>query len=125
VVADAELYDDIPDGVVAKVELGRGIGTACAALLAALREDAALRRALARHGRAYATEQPHVAAAVDVLEAELARVAAMPAEAPISASTWERLDDQLADAVLPAGMDAEVADRVLQLVRRRVEELRR
>jgi hypothetical protein len=105
VVPDGALYDDLPAGAVAKLDLGRALGPELAALLRATLAGGGLRDGLVENGRGFAAECPGTAAAAAALAAELDRLAAAGAlqEMPVSRPVWERVDREIMDAASPGG----------------------
>ncbi|HEX9698072.1 MAG TPA: hypothetical protein VGD06_01315 [Acidobacteriota bacterium] len=105
VVPDGALYDDLPAGAVAKLDLGRALGPELTALLRATLAGGGLRDGLLENGRGFAAECPGTAAAAAALAAELERLAAAGAlqEMPVSRPVWERVDREIMDAASPGG----------------------
>jgi hypothetical protein len=118
VVPRCGLYDDLPEGAVAKLELGHTLGPAFGVLLQALRDDAALREGLAHAARDFATACPDDAAAGEMLLAELeAAAAAGPLrERPVSQPAWQAVERIMRDAAVPGGAEAVVERRIEALL---------
>lgn len=112
------LYDDIPDGAVAKVDLGRPLGATCGAILGALRDDADLRRSLITNGRAFALESAGLEAATRRLAGELERSAKEPPQQEaVSAPVWNKTHDHMMAAAVPGGASPETVQIVDDLLR--------
>jgi len=105
VVPDGVLYDDLPAGVVAKLDLGRALGPELAALLRAVHAGDGLGDGLIENGRRFAAGSPGTVAAAAALAAELERIAAAGTlqEMPVSRPVWERVDREIMDAASPGG----------------------
>ena len=105
VVPDGALYDDLPAGAVAKLDLGRALGPEFAALLRAVLAGDELRDGLVENGRGFAAGGPGTVGAAAALAAELERLAAAGAlqEMPVSRPVWERVDREIMDAASPGG----------------------
>jgi hypothetical protein len=115
VVPRCRLYDDLPAGAVAKLDLGRCLAPSFASLLRSLDGDADLRSGLAAAGRSFARACAGPAAAAELLVTQLdAAGLPRPAEAPVSARSWESVRAAVLDAVLPAG--------ATELARQRIDE---
>ncbi|MGD8328571.1 MAG: hypothetical protein PVJ49_03990 [Acidobacteriota bacterium] len=112
VVPRCGLYDDLPDGAVARLDLGRTLPVAFAALLDALRADPALCCGLGAAGRAFAGEEPDAASAARTLidHLDAAATGFTLREAPVSAPAWAAVRAGMLDATLP-GAVAPVVER--------------
>jgi len=119
VVPRCGLYDDLPDGVVARLDLGRTLPVAFATLLDTLRADTVLCRALSDAGRAFAAAQPDAAAAARVLTDYLDAAATgfTLREAPVSAPAWSAIEAGMMDAGLPAAASPAVEQHIAALLR--------
>ena len=108
------LYNDLPDGVVAKLDLGRRLAPTFEELLRALIAEPELADALGDNGRAFAGGCPDVDEASDILRDELERLTdtCSPREAEVSVGSWARVATQMSRAAMPAGADEEVRRRV-------------
>jgi hypothetical protein len=124
VVPNTGLYDDLPEGAVAKIDLGRGVSDSLVAILRGLSKDADLRNALSQHGREFALRCAGAEEATNELAAALAALATPPTEAAISASAWSAIGQQLVDAALPAGADGVVETTIRERLIARSRELR-
>jgi hypothetical protein len=119
VVPRCSLYDDLPEGAVAKLDLGRAVGPAVSALLRALNGDAALRRGLSAAGRAFAAGQagPDGAAELLLEQLEAARAQSRLDEQQVAAPAWANAEQAIANAALPAAASPEVERHLRDVLR--------
>ncbi len=113
-VPRCSLYDDLPEGAVAKIDLGRTAGPTFAAMLGALSEDAGLRDGLAANGRAFAATCSDSGEASSMLATELEKLAAAGPlrEAPVSRPTWQAVARRMNDAAMPGGASTDAESLV-------------
>ena len=123
IVPRSALYDDLPEGAVAKIDLGRKAGPTCAAMLGALRDDVDLRAGLADSARAFATTCAGARESASILTTELEKLAAAGPlrEAAVSRPTWQTIAGLMDDAAMPGGAAAAVEERVAGALRRHTE----
>lgn len=113
------LYDDLPAGVVVKLDLGRTLAPMFAGYLDALAADGELRHALARSAKLFARECPDTRRATQALVGELEALAgsSLLEEAPVSAPTWGVVGDHMRDAALPGGASEITRRRIAEALR--------
>ena len=117
VVPACPLYDDLPQGVVAKTDLGSGLVPTLDALLHELVSDAALRQGLSASARRFAAQYPDRDAATAALEEHLVRLAetCAPQRVDVGARTWGLVAADSIDAAVPGGAS--------EATRRHIEDL--
>lgn len=121
------LYDDLPAGVVAKVDLGHTVGAEVGGLLRSLQDDEALRDGLSRAARSFAAEQatPSQAARRLAEELEAARRGSTLRREPVAGRTWSEVRAGIVDAALPGGSSPELRRRLERIVGSHTEGLGR
>ncbi len=120
------LYDDLPDGAVIRLDLGRTLPSVFGGLLEAITQDHELAAGLVEQARAFARTRPTPDEAAAMLVDELrASAAAGPvAPRPISRPSWEKVDAGAASAGVPGGAGDPTRDRVAEILRRQTEPFR-
>ena len=103
-VPDCPLYDDLPEGAVAKSDLGASLAPTVAGLLRTTLAEPAFAEGLASAARAFGSACPDVDAAGARLRDELeARLDCGIQEADASSATWEVVGSAMTDAAIPGG----------------------
>ncbi len=104
IVPRSDLYGDIPEGVVAKVDPGHSLGPEIAAFLEMLGKSASLRRGMQQSAVTFARSIPAAAEAAAQLQ-EILETLADPTGlriSRVSAPVWDALDEDLATHLIPA-----------------------
>lgn len=116
-VPDCPLYDDLPEGVVVKTDLGSALVPTLDATVRALIGDEGLRQGLRQTARDFGAGYPDIDEATAQLEARLVALAATcaPVQKDVARRTWAAVATDLSDAVVPGGASA--------ATRRHIEEL--
>jgi len=104
-VPRCSLYEDLPAGVVAKLDLGRTLAAVLAATLRQLSDDTDLRSSLVDGARSFAAGRASVAQATQELAKQLqaAADAPSPSPLPVSGATWSAVRSEMMRASLPGG----------------------
>lgn len=103
-VPRTSLYDDLPDGAVAKIDLGAALAPTVREVVRTAFEEPAFADGLARAARRFASSYPDVDAAAAKLGQELERRRdCAPRAAPVSGATWETVAAGTAAAATPGG----------------------
>lgn len=118
VVPRCALYDDVPDGAVARLDLGCSVGPTFGAILQALVDDNDLCRGLVENGRTFAMGRASVESATRQLEVQLEIAATTKLRrTSVSAPTWSKTREQIAGFSVPGGASAEVAESIEKVIR--------
>jgi hypothetical protein len=113
------LYDDLPEGAVIKLDLGRTLAPMVAGHLDALEGEVELRESLGRCARAFVRSCPDIRASASALAAELEalRPAVSLQQAPVAAPMWRSVGESLREAALPGGAGADIRRQIEEVVR--------
>ncbi len=116
-VPDCPLYDDLPEGVVAKTDLGSALAPTLDATLRALMDEGDLCEGLSAAAREFGAGYPGVEEAAAQLEVQLVAAASTgaPTQQNVGRRAWAAVAADLVDAVVPGGASA--------ATRRHIEEL--
>jgi hypothetical protein len=118
-VPRSELYGDIPEGVVAKVDPGHSMGPEISAYMAALSSNTALRLGMQEAALDFAERAPNVERAAADLR-EILESLVNPAGlrmSPISERVWKALHQDLSTHVVPAAATVPTRRLLLETIR--------